>query len=83
MARPASARQPSMGSLREPAASQEGPDPLDWVEVGCVGRQIVDVGQYRASANFRRSAALWTLRLSQTGTTGPPSCWCAAINGSR
>lgn len=30
------------GDVGEPAASQEGPDPFDGVEVGCVGRQVVD-----------------------------------------
>lgn len=30
------------GSVRQAGASKDGPEALDWVEVGCVGRQLED-----------------------------------------
>ena len=36
------------------------------------------VSQSRAATSSRIARLAWVFRLSQTSTTGPPSCWCAA-----
>ena len=36
------------------------------------------VSQSRAAISSAIAALTWVFRLSQTTTSGPPSCWCAA-----
>src|ERR1022692_909113 len=57
---------------------QVRPDRLDGVELVRIRRELADVSQSRAATSSAIAALTWELRLSQTTTTGPASCWCAA-----
>ena len=45
---------------------------------GAYGGSWKTVSQSRAAISSRIARLVWVFRPSQTSTTGPPSCWCAA-----
>lgn len=56
---------------------QQRPGRLDRVELGGVRRRWKAVSQSLAAIRWRIAWLTWVLRLSQTRTAGPPSCWWA------
>lgn len=53
------------------AAPQQRPDPFDRIEVGCVGGELHNVEPVVLGRVLPSTAAM---DVSQTTTTGPPSC---------
>ena len=57
---------------------QVRPHQLDGIELVRIRRELADTQPVRAATSSVMAALTWQLRLSQTTTIGPASCWRAA-----